>query len=80
MKTLKENSLLIFGYIMIGFGALSAIDDLVKLIRFSPRYDLGVALADGAICLIGLVTIAVAGHLKELARRLDKIESRHSSS
>jgi hypothetical protein len=80
MRTLKEKSLLILGYILFCVGALGLVDDLVRQNQFSRPFDMGIILGHGAISLIGLVTIAVAGVLKQLQERLDKIEKKSGIS
>lgn len=68
------------GFFALGAGqfifveALGLNDNFVQQNHFSRPFDFGIILGHGTISLLGLVTIAVAGLLKKLQERLDKIE------
>jgi len=72
------SGVLLFGYILFAFGALSMIQYFVGRYIYGRPVDMGIALGSGAIVLIGLVAISIAKCLVGLEERLDKIESARS--
>jgi hypothetical protein len=70
----------IFGYIIFIFGALGMAHDIAFRVWRSVALDMGIALGDGAIVLIGLVAPAVANCLRRLEQRLDRLETTRASS
>lgn len=75
--TLRESSAgQIIGYLMLAAGLVSlALHSFVR-IRYSVPTDIGIDLAGGALVSGGLATTAVAQAVKQLEKRLDRLESR----
>ena len=63
-----------FGYAIFVFGTLSMIQYVTFQIWYSISPDMGIVLGNGAILLIGLVTLSVASCLRTLERRIDRLE------
>jgi hypothetical protein len=66
----------IFGYLIFLWGALSTIVNVAAVKFYSFPFEMGISLGNGAIMLLGLVTIAVANCIKTLEARLQAIEAR----
>ena len=77
MKFPKESSfaLRVFGYIILALGLGGTANDHITRYFYSFPQNMGIVLGNGAICLLGLVTISVATSIKKLERRLDLLES-----
>jgi hypothetical protein len=65
---------LIAGYALFVFGALSTIVDHLAWLQFSFPRNLGVIIGNGAVMLLGLLAIIIADSLKRLEGRLNRLE------
>jgi hypothetical protein len=75
--TLRESSAgQIIGYLMLAVGLLSLALHFYMRIRYSMPADLGINLAVGALVSGGLATTAVAKAVKQLEKRVDRLENR----
>ena len=63
-----------FGYTIFVFGTLSMVQYVTFQIWHSISPDMGIVLGNGAILLIGLVSLSVASCLRTLERRIDRLE------
>ncbi len=64
----------VLSYLILALGIANALQyAVVTHWRFLPL-DMGIALGNGAIVLIGAVALALANGLARLERRLDSIE------
>lgn len=70
----------LFGYIIFVFGALSTIQYLAVVVLRHLPIDMGIALGNGAVVLIGLVAISTARCLTTLEQRLLKLENARAVS
>jgi hypothetical protein len=70
----------LFGYIIFVFGALSTIQYLAVIVSRHLPIDMGIALGNGALVLIGLVAISTAVCLTALEQRLLKLENARAVS
>jgi hypothetical protein len=68
-----------FGCTILAFGVFGTAVYSITGFQYSlPQEmgkDIGIALGNGAIVLLGCATSAVASSLKKLERRLDQLES-----
>ncbi len=77
MKMQKKDSwkLALCGYIILGLGISGFASDYFTRLQYSLSGDMGIVLGDGAITLLGIITVTIAKCLKNLEQRLDRIEA-----
>lgn len=64
----------VFGYVILVLGALGFLEYFITNYLYLLPQNMGIVLGNGAIVLLGLVTLAIAKCLDHLEGRLDKIE------
>jgi hypothetical protein len=60
---------------VLGFGVLGFVQDFIWRYKYSMPADLGIALGNGAIAIIGAVTLVIANCLNDLDQRLRRLEN-----
>jgi len=66
-----RNSLMVLGYVIFAFGGISLV---LYLSYHWTNFDLGIALASGALALIGLIAQMAAIDIRKLQRRIEALE------
>ena len=64
----------LFGYVILAFGVSSMAVYYIGEFLYSLPRNMGIVLGNGALTLLGCVTLAVADSLKKFERRLEQLE------
>ncbi len=65
----------VLAYLFLATGLICMVDDVAIQIRSSLDFDLGAFFGSGAMAAAGLLSTMAATSLKELDRRLQRIEN-----
>jgi uncharacterized membrane protein len=65
-----------FGYLILAMGIVNVVFDLHRRTEWALPTDMGLAVAEGAFILLGLVALSIGQCLRRLEKRLDEIEAK----